>query len=473
MGLSTRRAPLVMLMLLIGTSGCLGACATWREGWRAARWRLNQVWSWQASEALTSSVLTGRDAQGAAFVVTRGTHALEVVDAQGKRRAHGSVPSGTRIAVGNTDGLPGHEIVVVTFDEPTVQVYDANLKVLGPSVTLNDVQNTASLALLDLDGDGRDEVLLGDFSGCLTALSYPTFLWDHCIDERDAAQPARDHGDPFALRALVLLRANRERHVLAARPSGELFDTRPDGQPRWRSALPVENLLGLWALDFDGRGRERLLMVSRDVGWRMLDELGAELATGSLTGHVATATPLEWDGEARTQEIVLAHDYGHLSVIGPRVRVDHAPAAGAQILALASADTDGDARDELLAGTSMGHLELLVRSGGAFRSAALDALHGELQAVLAWPAPAKWTTTQVTARAPHFVVAAGRHLSAHRATLTRGPLLYGPWFAGLLTALLLALTLGLLRFGGPELPSLTVGLTASSTPRAASPSEMG
>lgn len=453
MSVGIRRRPQALLVLLAGSAALLGALAVGREGLRATRWRLAQVWSRESPELLSSRVHTGRDAQGAAFVAARGEHALEVVDAHGRRRAHGTVTWGTRLAVGNTDGSPGDEIAVATFDDqPTIQVYDANLRVLGPSVTLTDVERAAGLALLDLDGDGRSELVVGDFSGCVSAMSYPTFLWDHCIDGSDAARHPRETGDPYALRDLVLVRTGKERHLLAARASGELLDLQPDGRRRWRSAGRFENLLGLWAIDFDGRGHERLLMISREAGWWLLDELGAEWAAGRPAGYLATAAPIEWDGNPRTTEVALAHDYGHLSVIDPHVRLEHAPAASAQILAFAAADVDADGRDELLAGTSMGRLELLVRSGTGFRQATHVAFGGELFAVLPWPAARD--RIAINATEPHFVVVAGRQLSAYRADFMRGPALYSPLVASLLTALLLLLTWALLRFGGPSLPML-------------------
>jgi hypothetical protein len=463
MGLSTRRAPLVLLALVIGATSVLAARATWREGLQATRWRLKQLWSWRAQEDLSSRVCAGRDARADAFVVVRGTRTLAVLDARGKRRAHGAVDWGARLAIGDADGQPGDEIAVATFDDrPTLQLYDANLRAVGPSVTLNDLRRAAGLALLDLEGDGRSEFVVGDFSGCIAALSYPTYLWDHCIDGSKASQDERQSGDPFALRDLVLMRARGQRHLLSARASGELLDLHPDGQRRWHSPARFENLLGLWALDFDGRGDERLLMVSRDAGWRVLDELGAELASGQPASYLAAAAPIEWDGDARTREVALAHDYGHLSVIDPAPRLQHAAAASAQILALAGADADGDGRDELLAGTSTGRLELLVRRGAGFERLAEDAFEGELYAVLAWPAAPETGVTRVAAAAPHFVVAAGQALAAYRAENMPGPALYNPLVAGSLTLLLLALTFGILRLGGPGLAAMTVALPTTA-----------
>lgn len=399
-----------LLALALATGAGVGA----REGLRPRVWNVSPLWTWSGGDTI-ERLAVGQRRRGGAFVAVLAGRGLHVLDGEGHELRSGVTSYFTRLEVADVDGDGGDEIAAVDSEEPpTVQLYDELLQALGPAVRLLDMKLAAALRAFDLDGDGRRELVVADFRGCVTALDYPTFRWDHCFTPGGGTS-----GDPYAVRSLALMRTRGgERLLVGARVSGQTLALDRHGTPRWQFDGGTTNLLDLLALDLDGDGQDELALLSRAHGALVLDATGARVTRARIDDYMAAATAFRWAGAGAGTQLALAHDGGRLTVLGSGdaqsfgARVDGARVAPAQILHLAAADVDGDGRDELLAGLVTRKLVLLARSGLRLRPVWQADLPGEVTHLVALRAAAGRRV---------FVVAAGARLTALQARVRPTP----------------------------------------------------
>jgi hypothetical protein len=422
---------LLLALALVTSAGVVA-----REGLRPRAWSVATAWSWTAGGEI-KRLAAGRRGRGGAFVVVLAGTGLHVLDGAGRELRSGSTSPAVRLEVADVDGDGDDEIAAADWTErPAVQLYDELLQPLGPAVRLLEMGLPAALRAFDLDGDGRRELIVADFRGCLTALDYPTFRWDHCFTPGGGPS-----GDPFAVRDLALARAGGgERLLVGARDAGETQALDARGAPRWRFDAGLQNLLELLALDLDGDGRDEVALLSRAHGALVLDAAGARVTREPRDDYVAAATPLRWGGAGA--QIALAHGDGRLTVLraagAPSAALDGARVAPAQILHLAAADADGDGRDELLAGLVTRRLMLLASGGARVRAVWEADVLAEITRLLALRAEGSRTA---------FLVASGATLTALDVRARPAAL----WRA---VPVATAATLGLLLLAGAALLSL-------------------
>ncbi len=433
------RAVLRGTVALLGAGLALGAISVVRDGGSLQTWQLRALWSWQGAGEIGRLAVGRRAREGGAFLAVSAGEQLALLDARGQALASGALLG--RFEVADMDGDGDDELAATEWlEQPPVQLYDERLHALGPNVKLLDMHLPAALRVFDLDGDGRRELLLADFRGCLTVLDYPRFLWDHCLTPGGG-----ETGDPFAVRSLALVRAaGGERLLIASRESGETVALDARGTRRWRHAAGVDGLVDLLALDRDGDGLDEVALATRNHGVIVLDAAGRLARRLPAGDYAAAAVRLEWDGDPATDELLVAHDSGRLSLDALRPGLsdpDGAQIAPAQILLLAPADLDGDGRDEVLAALVTRELTLLARGGGSLRVAASVSTGGSVERLLPFVGDAG---------RPAFVAAIGSRLQALEATFVRAPAWYSPVNATVLATLVVGLVgLVLLRLRPP------------------------
>ncbi len=419
-------------------------------------WHLHSRWIWSGGADAVRRLAVGRRAgRAGAFVVALAGTRLVVLDAAGRPLADGTTSPLTRFEVADVDGDGDDEIAATEWQEqPPLQLFDERLQPLGPNVKLLEMGRPAELRAFDLDADGRRELLLADFRGCLSALDYPRFLWDHCLTPGGGPS-----GDPFAVRHLALLRAGpAERLLVAARESGETVALDARGRRRFRHAAGVDGLVDLLALDHDGDARDDVALATRNHGVLVLDAAGRLTRSARAPGHSPAVARLEWDGDPRTDELLVAHGSGRLSLLalhpGP---ADPAGAeiAPAQVLHMASADVDGDGRDEILAALVTSELVLLAQAGRGLRVAASVATGQRVERLLSFVADDG---------RPSFLAALGPRVQALAATFVHAPAWYSPNVATLLSVLVVGCVGWTLLRLRPPLPRED-GLDASSERR--------
>jgi hypothetical protein len=232
---------------------------------------------------------------------------------------------------------------------------------------------------------------------------------------------------------------------VAARASGELLALDARGQPRWRFQAGFDGLVGVFAADSDGDGRDEVFLASRNHGMLVLDAAGRRVRTRGARGYSPAAVPVEWDGDAGTHELLIAHDSGRLT-LDHAGQAAHAPDGDRlidrQILQLAAADVDGDGRDEVLAGLVTHELALLALSGRALRVADTVMLDGSIEGLERFSA---------NDGRPAFAAAAGARLHAFSARFRRAPRWYSPVpITALATLVVGAVGLVLLRLRPPQ-----------------------
>jgi hypothetical protein len=312
------------------------------------------------------------------------------------------------------------------------------LQALGPNVKMLAMGLPAALRAFDLDGDGRRELLLGDFRGCVAALAYPRFLWDHCLTPGGG-----ESGDPFAVRHLALVRApGGERLLVATRESGEMVALDARGRLRWRFEAGVDGLVDLLALDLDGDGADELLLATRNHGTLVLDAGGKRRRTRRVPEYSPAAVALEWDGDARTRELLVASGSGSVTLVAAGLALGGGRVVDQQVLELAAADVDGDGRDEVLAALVTRELSLLARAGGGWREFERLAADGPVSHLRAF--------TGSDGR-PAFALAVGARLHALGTACAHAPRWYAPFTATLAATLVVALVgLTLLRLRPPQ-----------------------
>lgn len=343
-------------------------------------------------------------------LLVQGGGEVLAVDAAGAVSARRRV-AGTPLtaATGDVDGDGGEDLVIAHGRPMVVEALDGALRTLWSSAP---IPGTAGRVLaVDLDGDGRREVVAGSAEGGLTALgSTGRPLWTWAFDTGTGE-----------IRGLDDLRSGTDRLVVAARRSGEIVVL--DGKGRVRKSLSAAGpLRRLRAFDADGDGRAEAHVGQEDGNYVTVTLDGPPLVLASLGDVVTDLRAVETDGNERTREVLVGGKRGTVVLIAGRAAAGRAEVGG-KVSALAGVDTDGDGRDELFVGTEEGQLLLL---DGQARVLARVAAAGKVERIVGITSPLRERLA---------VVAAGRALTAYRVERTAAPAWYRP-HAALALALL-------------------------------------
>ena len=379
--------------------------------------RIELASAWKVPVRGVQTVVEAPPRPGAAAVLlVQGSGEVMTVDAAGAvvaRRRIAGLP--LTAATGDVDGDGAEDLVLAYGNPMQVEVLDGGLRTLWTTTPVAGA-TTGRVLAVDLDGDGRREVVAGTPEGGVLAFSSsgrPLWKWAF----------ASGGGE---VRGLDDLRDGNARLVVAARRSGEIVVLDGKGKAR-KSTTAGGPLRRLRAFDADGDGRAEA-HVGREDGHYMTVVLeGTARMLGQLDDAVTDLRAVETDGEPRTREVVVGGKGGRVVLVHGLHTVG-GTSVGGKVSAVAGVDTDGDGRDELFVGTEEGSLALL--DAGARPLLTMSA-GGKVERIVGVASPLRDRLA---------VVAAGNALTAYRVRRTAAPAWYRPQAA--LGVALLAVCLG-------------------------------
>lgn len=394
-----------------------------RGRFQLTRWSSEPVWEHRGEGDVWWLGIARGGQRGDPVVVVQREKTIHMLNLDGTVKIDGTIPFGTQATLGDLDGDGRDEIVIGAeldeSQEPSVQAINHSIEPLGPSVQFHDMRNLCSLLVLDLDGDGGREVALGDFRGCVSTMRYPDFLWDDCPPGKpDELQS----GDPFAARPLGALQDRNAYRLVVARAEGDVRVPAGNGQVLWTYKVPGGiNAMVTGDLDRDGRGE---VVVASPAGQvTALDAGGHKLWTAELGEPARSLELLEWDGDTAGLEIAAGGDEGRVAVYD---------AKGG--LLVSWNDLEAQAID-------LQRLALDPGTGGGRE--ALAAALGSYDFVIFRPDGSRLTTrlpeapSHLAARDDLLVVGSGPVVRAYRIREKRAPGWYNPATAALFFTLVL------------------------------------
>jgi hypothetical protein len=403
-----------------------------------ARWSITPAWSVQVPGVLMVADAPRR-AGGPAHILAQGADRVVAIDAAGTVLASTSLPGALRsAATGDVDGDGADDLILAQGGAATsVSVFDGMLKPLWSVPAVAGLTQPTRVLAVDLDGDRRREVVVGDARGRVSALnSSGRVLWS--FQFADAAENAEIRGlDDIALGQ------GRGRLVAVARRAGEivLLDGVGKMVGSFRARKPVRRLR---AFDLDGDGRDEAVFGDEAGAYQVMSADGTASPLGALGDTVTEIRTLEADGDASLREIVVGGKRGEFVLLSGRTVKARGTVPG-KISAAGGVDVDGDGRQELFVGTEGGSVYMF--DGNAERLAELTPL-GNVERILG---------VASKARQQLLVVGAGAAVAAFRVERMHAPAWYSPWVPALLG--LMAIGIGALALAlspSPVAPPVAV-----------------
>jgi hypothetical protein len=385
---------------------------------------------WQAPISGAQTLVVARfrpgEPEGLALLASTG---VQLLGTDGKVLARLDVPEGIAAsATGDADGDGADEVWIVRKPGPpyAAQALGPDLKV-KLAVPLGDLSLPVRLLPVDLDGDGRSEIVAGDNKGTLLACDRKgRTLWRY-------GPPAGRSGADAEVRGLDDVKLPRQRQVAVAYQGGHVARLDASGHPSGQRELG--KLRRMRAFDADGDGTDEVL-TGTDAGSYAAESAapGTPDIAFSLGDAITEIRPIEVDGDPRRAEVFLGGKRGAFAFLRGR-EVLARGTLGSRVSSARGVDTDGDGRDEVFVGTEDGKLHALTFDGHELTSTV--ALGGRLESIVSVVSPLR----------DRVAVAAGAAgAGAFRLTRRAPPAWYNPWTAaGLAWLALAAVAIVLLR----------------------------
>jgi hypothetical protein len=418
----------LLLFALLWTNACLLARAL---GGVPEKGSLEKVWTVPVA-SVSTIVRTRVEAKGPELLVLIGAGGVSEVAGDGSIVRRAAVDSVVTGATGDVNGDGGDDIVVGRRSGVVQVLAGDTLRVLW-SATLPESRAPARLLPVDLDGDGRREIIAGDALGRLHAFSSTgRLLWS------TPAPP--QSGEMAEIRGLDDVKLGTERKIAVAWRYGMLKLLDAAGKQAWE--LATDRIRRMRAFDVTGDGRSEILFGCDSGGYTVQDAAGNRVLSWGLGEAVVEIRALEIDGDPRQPEVAIGGKNGTFRFMsGTRVLVEGN--AGARVSEIGGVDTNGDGRDEVFVGTDTGGLNAFAANGWTLGT---QSLGGRIDAIVGVVSPLR----------DRLVVVSGPNgVSAFRSMRTRAPAWYSPVSAAALGSLVLlvcALALAGLQRPAPPAP---------------------
>lgn len=418
--MSARRSRLLIAAAaLIGLAWAQVGVDAARGRFQPTRWSSEPVWEHSGEGDVWWLGIARGGQRGDPVVVVQREKTIHMLNLDGSVKIDGTIPFGTQTTLGDLDGDGRDEIVIGAeldeSQEPSVQAINHAIEPLGPSVQFHDMRNLCSLLVLDLDGDGGREVALGDFRGCVSTMRYPDFLWDDCPPGKpDELQS----GDPFAARPLGALQDRKAQRLVVARAEGDVRVPAGNGQVLWTYKVPGGiNAMVTGDLDRDGRGE---VVVASPAGRvTALDADGQKLWAAELGEAARSLELLEWDGDTDSLEVAVGGDEGKVAIYDAKGGLVTSWDLDGQAIDLQRLALDGSGREALAAALGSYDFVILRPDGGRLTTRLPEA------------------PSHLAAREDLLAVGSGPVVRAYRIHEKRAPLWYNPAVAALFFTLVL------------------------------------
>ena len=378
-----------------------------------SRWTMTPVWSVPVP-SVQMVADAPRRAGGPAHIIAQGQERVVVIDAAGKVLADKTLPGGPiNAATGDLDGDGAEDLIVAQGNAATkVSAFDGSLNPLWSAPTVQGLSQATRVLAVDLDGDRRREVVVGDAQGRIAALtSAGRPLWSYAFAATTQNAEVRGLDD-------LALGQGRGRLLAVARRSGEIVLL--DGKGKLVASLQVRNpVRRLRVFDLDGDGRDEVVVGDEAGYYQSIAADGKQTPLGSIGDTITEIRTLEADGDAALREIVVGGKRGGFVLLSGRTTRARGSVPG-KVSAAGGVDSDGDGRDELFVGTEEGGVFMF--DGQAERLADVGSL-GKVERIFG---------IESKTRDRLVVVGAGSALQAFRAERVRAPAWYAPWAPAML-----------------------------------------
>lgn len=355
------------------------------------------------------------------FVLLEAPSVLVVAGTDGRERGRRAfVPANMTAATGDPTGDGRDEIVTARgLQDTIIEVLDADLKTVWSAGPLPRFGRPDRVVPVDLDGDGKREVVVADVDGRLAAVDRAGKVrWTFTL-------PLGPSGDQAAIRGLDDVRANGERHIMIARRAGDLVIIGPKGKVVRRERVAA-GIRRARAMDIDGDGQDEVLVGSDGAGLMIVrGDRPLTIVPSTAAAAITEIRRVEADGDPATADVALASKDGDVWVLSRELVLAQGHVEG-KVSDLAALDGDADGHFEMWVGLEGGSVIVLDRTG---RTVTTIPTSGKVDRIVAAPQPGGGVLA---------VVAAGDQITGYHLGYERAPAWYGPITTGVIGCAMVA-----------------------------------
>ncbi len=405
----------VLMVLVMGTAVVLNFSGTGAE----QQWALGETWA-QPAASVSSMKVTNLTGAGKTDLFVQAGNSVQVYDASGQKVFDQAFPGTLAASMGDVDGDEVQEILAYyqSGAGSVVAAYEARAD--GQPVWQTEVADLGMVgraAVVDLDGDGRVGLVVGDMAGKLVAFSEEgTERWRYDL---------RSTSD---LRGLDNVLAGGTQLVAAADLDGQVVVLDTGGQVVWTFNVPG-GLRRLRTEELTGPGKSAVLLGGEDGTLYVFEgSTGQELWTANLGQAITEIRLAELDGDPGTRELVAGgRRNGVWAYTQDGQRLFSASVAGekTKVTEIASMDAQGTGQDVVAVGDDGGSVTFIDAGGRRLLSKS-------------YSAPINRMASGKVGGERQYLVADASRVRALTLNQKRPPLWSSPLLAGLLACVVIA-----------------------------------